>query len=87
MKQVETVVLPDDIKNAGFITHELKPCPFCGCNYILTAGTKNERTNNVVYRAFCTNNDCMASVHLCLGGIDMIEDSRRGVVEKWNKRV
>jgi Lar family restriction alleviation protein len=86
MKTVETVILPEDTKNAGWITNELKPCPFCGCSNILTAGTKNTTTGNIVYKAFCTNWECGAMVHSCLGGDDKAKESRNAVVTKWNTR-
>lgn len=86
MREIETFVTDADLNNAGYITNELKPCPFCGCNKILTAGTKNENNGNIVYKAFCTNTDCMAAVHFCLGGKNKANESREGVVKKWNRR-
>jgi Lar family restriction alleviation protein len=75
-----------DLMNSGFVTNELKPCPFCGDEKILTAATENERTKNIVYKAWCTNMDCTAMIHVCIGKIDTIDKSRSELVSKWNTR-
>jgi Lar family restriction alleviation protein len=76
-----------DIRNAGYKSTELKPCPFCGSDKILSVGTKNEVTGYIVYKIFCEGKDCSASMHACLGGDDTKEESRKTVVERWNKRI
>jgi Lar family restriction alleviation protein len=81
------VVTDADIQNAGYWYGELMPCPFCGSNKIMTGGVKNENTLNVVYKVFCTGKNCAATMHLCLGGEETIEECRNQVVKMWNKRL
>lgn len=82
----EYFTLPEDLKNAGWYTGELKPCPFCGNDQILTAGERNPTSGNIVYKVFCTDLICSANVHACLGKEDKAVESRAAAVAKWNKR-
>lgn len=86
--KVNTVITDADIRNAGYITNELKPCPFCGCKKIMTAATKNERTENIVYKAWCSGDiiGCGASITVCIGKEDTIKESREELVKNWNTR-
>jgi len=86
LKPVNTITTEADIINAGYKTAELKPCPFCGNTKILTAATENERTKNIVYKAWCNNIDCHAAIHVCIGKIDVLEESRAEAVKRWNTR-
>lgn len=86
LKPVNTITTEADIINAGYMTAELKPCPFCGNKNILTAATENETTKNIVYKAWCNNMDCNATIHVCIGRIDKINESRAEVVMRWNTR-
>lgn len=77
-----------DIRNAGYKTEELLPCPFCGNKIILTCGRKNETSGNIVYSVFCDNAfECGASISTCLGGEETAEKARETVVNAWNKRM
>ena len=87
LKPVNTIMTEADIINAGYITDELKPCPFCGNTKILTAGTENEKTKNIVYKAWCNNMDCNVTIHVCIGKVDKINESRAQAVKQWNTRV
>lgn len=80
-------IMTEDIVNAGYKTKELKQCPFCGGNHILTCGNKNERTGYIVYKAWCTNTDCGAQVNMCLGGEETAAECREMVINMWNRRV
>ncbi len=84
------IVSKKDFVNAGYQTGELKPCPFCGGNKILTAGRKNQKTGNIVYHVWCASQmspfDCNAKMVLCLGKEDTSDECRRQLVEKWNTR-
>jgi Lar family restriction alleviation protein len=84
MDKKEDIILTDgDILNGGYITGELKPCPFCNSKPI-SHGKRNEKTLNVVYTVSCTNMYCNAEVFACIG--PNAEESRKAAIEQWNKR-
>jgi Lar family restriction alleviation protein len=86
--KVEDMVLVDaDLKNAGYAAKELKPCPFCGNTHILSGGTRNQETGNIVYEIFCNRIfECGVRMHVCLGGDETAEQARAEVVKHWNTR-
>lgn len=85
--QINPYFSDKDILNAGWITHELKPCPFCGCKTIHTSGSRNPDNGYIGYTAHCGNWHCGASIHICCGGESRAEESRNEVVKMWNNRV
>lgn len=88
MTPIKNHVITDaDIRNAGYVTNELLPCPFCGNKDVITIGTINEHTRNLVYKAFCNAiGECSATIHVCLGKEDTADEARAEVVRRWNKR-
>lgn len=83
---IESIIIEADIKNAGYDTGELKPCPFCGNKTIITHGGRNTETNIVVYTVTCTNHwVCGASI--VTNDRDTPENVRQKAVNNWNKRI
>lgn len=81
----ETIVQDEDITQAGYITDELLPCPFCG-GKPLTHGEQNPGTRNIVYKVSCHNTDCWASVFTCVSEEKGAKAARDMVVAAWNRR-
>lgn len=79
-------MLPEDLTNAGYITGELLPCPFCGHTQPLTSGKRNTKTGNIVYTVSCGNilNHCLANIFVCIG--KDANTSRDEAVRRWNTR-
>lgn len=77
-----------DLRNAAGDQSELLPCPFCGHEYPISGGRRNETTGNIVYTVQCGKGvtECSANVFTCLGGEDTREAARADAVNKWNTR-
>ena len=59
------------------MTNELKPCPFCGCEYVFVRIThRADGLSNTQYEVYCSN--CSAN-----GGSRINEQNAR---EDWNRR-
>ena len=88
MSGIENLILSEkDLTNAGYITNELLPCPFCGSRSPITAGSRNEQTGNIVYRVICPDHfGCGATIHNCFPGDTPEDDCRNDIVKKWNTR-
>ena len=88
MKPENIIIQEKDFLNAGYVTDELLPCPFCGNKSPISAGNKNEQSGNIVYKVFCTDHfGCGASIHNCFSGDTPIEEIRNDIVKKWNRRL
>jgi len=87
MKPENIIIQKQDFLNAGYITEELLPCPFCGKKNPVSVGHKNEKTGNIGYKVICTDHfGCGATIHNCFSGDTPIEEIRADIVTKWNKR-
>lgn len=87
-KKEDFIINSKDLHNAGYITNELLPCPFCGCTKILTAGDRNPNSKNIGYSAWCSDIfKCGAYISVCIGGEETAEEARKLAVESWNKRI
>jgi Lar family restriction alleviation protein len=59
---------------------ELRPCPFCGDEAVLTL---NSERDGPIGRVTCGNYNCNARVSVGVGSNDEV---KRDVVAKWNRR-
>lgn len=62
---------------------ELKPCPFCGCNAVISSEQRHSRTKDKFYFAGCSNSNCIAKL-LCMNRYYLTKEE---AIEAWNRRV
>lgn len=88
MSDPNSMILSEkDIIQAGYITNELLPCPFCGNKSPITVGNRNQENGNIGYKVICPNHfGCGATMHNCFSGDTLEEECRNDIVKKWNTR-
>lgn len=79
----ELVVTPEDMREAGYKTGNLAPCPFCGRPYPMTCTRFNADTG--IYRVEVHCSEWRCDARLGSNSRDLAE-ARSEATAKWNRR-
>ena len=67
---------------AGVSVDKLKPCPFCGCEAIITEIPPHKHA----FATFMPDYEGSATVECCLCGAALIKTTKDEAIKAWNRR-